>query len=81
MRLIALLLLVTPGIIAVYGIKLIRDTLFGEFHDVFFHIAIQGLLGVLFVVGGLAFIGGFILHRDKKRNLTKGRFKQNKELK
>ncbi|MGP4061772.1 DUF2627 domain-containing protein [Halobacillus sp. H74] len=77
MRLIALLLLVTPGLIAVYGIKLIRDALFGEFHEVFFHIAVQGILGILFVVGGIAFIGGFILHRDRKRNLTKGRFKQN----
>ncbi|WP_226582880.1 DUF2627 domain-containing protein [Halobacillus litoralis] len=76
MRLIALLLLVTPGILAVYGIKLVRDALFGEFHQYFFHIAIQGIAGLLFVIGGLAFIGGFILHRDRKRNLTKGRFKQ-----
>ncbi|MYL19714.1 DUF2627 family protein [Halobacillus litoralis] len=76
MRLIALLLLVTPGLVAVYGIKLIRDALFGEFHDLYFHIAVQGLAGVLFFAGGLAFIGGFILHRDRKRNLTKGRFKQ-----
>ncbi|ARI77115.1 DUF2627 domain-containing protein [Halobacillus mangrovi] len=77
MRLIALLLLVTPGLIAMYGIKLIRDALFGEFHPIFMHIAVQGLLGVIFVVGGIAFIGGFILHRDRKRNLTKGRFKNN----
>ncbi|RWZ60132.1 DUF2627 domain-containing protein [Halobacillus fulvus] len=76
MRLIALLILVTPGIIAVYGIKLIRDALFGEFHPIFFHIAIQGFVGLLFVAGGIAFIGGFILHRDRKRNLTKGRFKK-----
>lgn len=75
MRLIALLILVIPGIIAVYGIKLIRDALFGEFHAIFLHIAVQGIAGLLFVVGGIAFIGGFILHRDRKRNLTKGRFK------
>ncbi|KHE67590.1 DUF2627 domain-containing protein [Halobacillus sp. BBL2006] len=75
MRLIALMLLVTPGLIAVYGIKLIRDALFGEFHPIFLHIAVQGILGVVFVVGGIAFIGGFILHRDRKRGLTKGRFK------
>lgn len=79
MRLIALLLLVTPGIIAVYGIKLIRDALFGEFHEVYFHIALQGIVGLLFVIGGIGFIGGFILHRDRKRNLTKGRFKQNNQ--
>lgn len=75
MRLIALLILVIPGIVAVYGIKLIRDALFGEFHPIFFHMVLQGIVGVIFVVGGLAFIGGFILHRDRKRNLTKGRFK------
>lgn len=76
MRLIALLILVIPGIIAVYGIKLIRDALFGEFHPIFLHIGLQGLAGLLFVIGGIAFIGGFILHRDRKRNLTKGRFKK-----
>ncbi|MCP3025743.1 DUF2627 domain-containing protein [Halobacillus sp. A5] len=76
MRLIALLLLVTPGIIAVIGIKLIRDALFNVYHPVFFHIVIQGIFGLLCVVGGVAFIGGFILHRDRKRNLTKGRFKK-----
>ncbi|MFC7060571.1 DUF2627 domain-containing protein [Halobacillus seohaensis] len=76
MRLFALLLLVTPGVIAVIGIKLIRDALFNVFHPVFLHVAIQGLFGVLCVIGGIAFIGGFILHRDRKRNLTKGRFQR-----
>lgn len=75
MRLIALFILVIPGIFAVYGIKLMRDALFGEFHPMFFHIALQGLIGLLLLIGGLAFIGGFILHRDRKRKLTKGRFK------
>ncbi|SFF54646.1 Protein of unknown function [Halobacillus alkaliphilus] len=81
MRIIALLLLATPGIIAVYGIKLMRDALFGEFHPIFFHIALQGAAGLLFFLGGLAFIGGFILHRDRKRNLTRGRFDQNRSSK
>ncbi|ELK45082.1 DUF2627 family protein [Halobacillus sp. ACCC02827] len=76
MRLLALLVLVTPGILAVYGIKLIRDALFGEFHEIYFHIAVQGLTGLLFFLGGLLWIGGFILYRDRKRGLTKGRFKQ-----
>ncbi|MFD1018659.1 DUF2627 family protein [Thalassobacillus hwangdonensis] len=71
MRLIALLILLIPGVIAVLGIKLIRDTLFGIFHPVFFHIGIQFVAGILFIIGGLAFIGGFIVHRDRKRNLTK----------
>ncbi|SIS36960.1 DUF2627 domain-containing protein [Salimicrobium flavidum] len=74
MRLIALLVLVVPGILAVYGIKLIRDALFGELQPVFLHLFLQGVIGVILVVGGLLFIGGFILHRDRKRNKTKGRF-------
>ncbi|WP_082233893.1 DUF2627 domain-containing protein [Halobacillus massiliensis] len=76
MRLIALLILVMPGIMAVIGIKLIRDALFNVFHPIFLHVAVQGIVGLLFVIGGIAFIGGFILHRDRKRNLTKGRFKK-----
>ncbi len=76
MRLIALLTLVIPGIIAVVGIKLMRDALFGELHPLFFHVAVQGIIGLLFVIVGIGFIGGFILHRDRKRNLTKGQFKQ-----
>ncbi|WP_181350046.1 DUF2627 family protein [Thalassobacillus sp. CUG 92003] len=78
MRLIALLILVIPGIIAVLGIKLIRDALFGELHDIYFHLIIQGVIGLIFLVGGIGFIGGFILHRDRKRHLTKGRFDQRK---
>ncbi|SEB13057.1 Protein of unknown function [Thalassobacillus cyri] len=74
MRLIALLILVIPGIIATLGIKLIRDTLFGILHPIFFHISIQFIFGVLFLLGGIAFIGGFIRHRDKKRKQTNGRF-------
>ena len=74
MRLIALLILVTPGILAVYGIKLIRDALFGELQPLFLNLFVQGLSGVFLVVGGMGFIGGYILHRDRKRNKTKGRF-------
>ncbi|WP_318036078.1 DUF2627 family protein [Halobacillus salinarum] len=53
-----------------------RDALFGIFHPIFLHIVIQGFAGFLLLIGGIGFIGGYILHRDKKRNLTKGRFKQ-----
>ncbi|AKG04344.1 MULTISPECIES: DUF2627 domain-containing protein [Salimicrobium] len=74
MRLVALLILVAPGVLAVYGIKLIRDSLFGELQPIFLHLFLQGVAGVIFVIGGLFFIGGFILHRDRKRNKTKGRF-------
>ncbi|QDP40551.1 DUF2627 domain-containing protein [Radiobacillus deserti] len=74
MRVIALLILVIPGIIATYGIKLMRDSIFGEFHSIFLHISIQFGVGLILFLAGLSFIAGFILHRDRKRNLTKGRF-------
>ncbi|UOQ85956.1 DUF2627 domain-containing protein [Gracilibacillus salinarum] len=72
MRLIALLMLVLPAVLATYGIKLMRDAFFGELNMLFFHIVIQFIIGLVLFVGGLYFIGGFILHRDKKRQLNKG---------
>ncbi|MBP1969697.1 hypothetical protein J2Z83_001804 [Virgibacillus natechei] len=75
-RIIAVLLLFIPGIVAAYGIKLMRDTLFNEFNPIFFHTGIQFFLGFIFFLGGLGFIGGFIVYRDKKRQRTK---KQNKK--
>ncbi|MDC3415469.1 DUF2627 domain-containing protein [Aquibacillus salsiterrae] len=76
MRIVALILLVIPGIIATWGVKLIRDAVFNDIYPYFFHWAIQSLIGILLFISGLAFIGGFILHRDRKRNLAKGRFKR-----
>ncbi|MDX8046042.1 DUF2627 domain-containing protein [Gracilibacillus sp. S3-1-1] len=72
MRIVALCLLVLPAILATYGIKLMRDAFFGELTPIFMHIILQFIVGFGFLAGGLYFIGGFILHRDKKRHLTKG---------
>nr|WP_153736853.1 DUF2627 domain-containing protein [Aquibacillus halophilus] len=74
-----MLILVIPGIIATFGIKLMRDATFGIFYPFLFHSAVQFVIGLILFLAGLSFIGGFILHRDRKRNLTKGRFKNNKE--
>jgi len=74
MRTVALLIIVLPGILATYGIKLARDATFGIVHPIFFNSLIQLLVGILFIVVGIGFIGGFILHRDRKRNKTKGKF-------
>ncbi|WP_053219271.1 DUF2627 domain-containing protein [Virgibacillus senegalensis] len=78
MRLIALIILVIPGIAATLGIKWMRDAFFGEYHPWFFHVVIQFAAGLIFFLAGIAFIGGFILFRDRKRNLTKGKFKNTK---
>lgn len=69
-RLIAVLILLIPGVFAAYGIKLMRDTIFNEFNPIFINIGIQFVIGLLIFVLGLAFIGGFIVHRDRKRNLV-----------
>ncbi|UJL44797.1 DUF2627 family protein [Virgibacillus sp. NKC19-16] len=75
-RIIAVSLLFIPGILAAYGIKLMRDTLFNEFNPIFFHAGIQFFVGALLLVGGIGFIGGFLVHRDRKKNLVQKRHKR-----
>ncbi|MBS4199609.1 DUF2627 domain-containing protein [Bacillus sp. FJAT-49732] len=77
-RVIALLLLLIPGIFAGYGIKLMRDMLFGKLQAPFPYLWMQFLAGLIFFVLGLGFIAGFILHRDRKRNQVQERFKLKK---
>ncbi|WP_096270541.1 DUF2627 family protein [Paucisalibacillus globulus] len=76
-RLIAVILIFIPGVIAAIGIKLMRDTLFDDFHPIFIHTGIQFAIGLILFIGGLAFLGGFIIHRDRKKQLEQ---KQKKEL-
>lgn len=68
-RIIAVIILFIPGIIGAFGIKLMRDALFSDFYPVFFHIVIQFVVGFIMFVAGLAFIGGFLYNRDKKKHL------------
>jgi Protein of unknown function (DUF2627) len=75
-RIVALIILVIPGLIAAYGIKLMRDMLFGILHSPINHLGLQFLIGLLLFLGGLSFIGGFILHRDRKRNKVQPRFQK-----
>ncbi|WAA11410.1 DUF2627 domain-containing protein [Fervidibacillus halotolerans] len=66
-RLIALIILVIPGIVSAYGVKLMRDAIFSELSNPFSSIWIQFLFGFLIFLAGVFFIGGFIYRRDKKR--------------
>ncbi|MBS4209656.1 DUF2627 domain-containing protein [Bacillus sp. FJAT-50079] len=75
-RLIALIILLIPGILAGYGIKLMRDMLFGILLSPFPYLWLQFFAGLLFFIIGLGFIAGFILHRDRKRNKVQKRFKK-----
>lgn len=76
-RLIAVLALFIPGVISALGIKLMRDTLFSVFHPLFFHIGIQFAVGLILFLAGIIFIGGFIVHRDRKNNLLKDQNRNN----
>jgi len=75
-RIIALIILVIPGALAALGIKLMRDMTFGILQAPFPNLWLQFLVGLLFFIGGLAFVAGFIFRRDRKRNKVQERFKK-----
>ena len=61
---------------AAFGIKLMRDMVFGILQNPFPYLWLQFLIGFLLFIFGLGFIAGFILHRDRKKNKVQPRFKQ-----
>ena len=75
-RIIALIIVVVPGILAALGIKLMRDMTFDILQAPFPVLWLQFLVGLVFFVGGLAFVAGFIFYRDRKRNKVQTRFKR-----
>ncbi|WP_252311731.1 DUF2627 domain-containing protein [Sinobaca sp. H24] len=66
MRFIALLILVIPGFLAAWGIKLMRDMLFQILQPPFPFLWLQFITGLLLLIGGVWFIAGFVLYRDRK---------------
>lgn len=75
-RAIAFILLLVPGLCTALGIKWMRDMLFGKLSPLLPALWVQFVVGLLLFIGGLAFIGGFILYRDRKRNKVQERFKR-----
>jgi hypothetical protein len=73
-RIIALVIMVIPGILAAYGIKLMRDMTFGILQPPIPSLWLQFLLGLFLFLGGLSFVAGFIFYRDRKRNKVQKRF-------
>lgn len=82
-RLIAILLLVIPGLGATYGFLLMKDALYDYFvsfgsdgsappPDFAWGSFIGG--AALFLIG-IAFIGGWTFYRDRKRNYLSPRFR------
>ncbi|RFU69807.1 DUF2627 domain-containing protein [Peribacillus saganii] len=74
-RLIAFVILFIPGALAAYGIKLMRDMVFGILQHPFTLLWVQLLAGLILTVGGIGFIAGFVLHRDRKKQKVQDRFK------
>lgn len=74
-RIFAVIVMFTPGVIGAFGIKLMRDAVFAEVSPILFNEIIQFIIGFIMFAIGLAFIGGFIYHRDKKKELVKERNK------
>lgn len=73
MRIIALTLLVIPGLLGVYGIKLLRDSFFLKTIALFSWMdstaaaaLLQGTFGLLLAMGGIGFVAGYIFNRDQK---------------
>ncbi|MTD29924.1 DUF2627 domain-containing protein [Planomicrobium sp. YIM 101495] len=75
-RLLAFIVLLIPGIMAAYGIKLTRDTLFNELISPFPALWLQFVVGVIFVVIGIGFFAGFLLNRDRKKGTVSERFQK-----
>lgn len=73
-RFIAVLIVVFPIILGMYGIKQMRDTFFGISNSPYPSLWIQFIAGILAFLIGLYLIGGFILHRDRKRNKVQTNF-------
>ncbi|WP_159882247.1 DUF2627 domain-containing protein [Paenibacillus puerhi] len=81
-RFVAMLLLVIPGLMATYGFLAMKDAWFAQFE-------VSGgsgsilwwklLLGIVLFGLGVAFIGGWIFFRDRKRNYVAPRFRQKRK--
>lgn len=65
-KLLALLILVIPGILAGVGIKYMRDSMFGIVNDPFTLTVVQFIIGLVMAILGIWFIGGYLLHREQK---------------
>ncbi|MRX73152.1 DUF2627 family protein [Bacillus lacus] len=79
-RITALLIMVIPGVLAAYGIKLMRDMLFGILQPPIPFLWLQFLIGLILFAGGLSFVAGFVFYRDKKRNKVQAKFQKKKSL-
>ncbi|WP_442601195.1 DUF2627 domain-containing protein [Paenibacillus sp. KN14-4R] len=75
-RIVAIILLVVPGIAAAYGFLAMKDAFFAIFEPNIGHMLWgKFFVGILLFAAGVAFIGGWTFFRDRKRNYVAPRFK------
>ena len=84
-RLIAIIMLVIPGLMATYGFLLMKNAVFQYIADHGNDQLSNPSFGWLSMIGGLilfaigvGFIGGWIFFRDRKRSYVAPRFKKKK---
>jgi hypothetical protein len=87
-RFIAILILVIPGLMAMKGFLMMKDSVFDyiSLHgdDTVIAPSFQWLHfggGLLLFAAGMTFLGGWILTRDRKRNYVGPRFKEKRKPK
>jgi len=73
-KLVALLIMVIPAGIAMFGIKLIRDAFFDSMAPDIGFLWGKLILGILCFAIPMTFIAGFILHHERKKNRVQPRF-------
>lgn len=73
-KLVALMIMVIPAAIAMYGIKLIRDAFFYSFAPDTTFLWGKLVAGILCFGIPISFIAGFILHHERKKNRVQPRF-------
>lgn len=80
-RLIAVLFLVIPGILACLGFLKMKNALFHYFSEFGNDAVVPNfqwltfLLGLVMFAAGVSFIAGWVFFRDKKRNYVAPRFR------
>lgn len=75
-RLAAFIVLLIPGIGAAWGIKLMRDAMFGVQASVF-PVWLQFLFGLIILILCIGFFAGFLYRRDQRNGkIPKDRFKR-----
>jgi len=80
MRFVAIMLLVIPGLTATYGFLLMKDAFFAQFEpDIGSMLWGKFIIGLVLLLVGIYFLGGWILFRDRKRNYVVPRFKEKRK--